>query len=293
MEVPRRSLKFLTFAEEITIVSLVCEDLAETDQVADVIRAVGPTGVISVLLDGPQLTSRWAARYASVLADDPGSAVLTLTSFGMVQRSRPGPHDASTIVALWKDPERGFREIPLESGAQAVLLTACSSRATRRAGDGRRPVDTGTRLFDVAVHQIRASDAGSRSPATRPGASLPRVLDVGDLTILTGWAEAVAQTLAQAPERIPALLADTRAGAAWRSGLGIADPSPQLDKAIASIGAVIDEATPAGGPPSFGAVLAASRETRAGEQPLDELVRSALRATLEQLVSRQTAAPHS
>ena len=86
----RRSLQFVTLGEEITIVSLVCEDLAENDQVAEVIRDVGPTGVITVLLDGPQLTSRWAARYASVLADDPGSAVLTLTSFGMVQRSRPG-----------------------------------------------------------------------------------------------------------------------------------------------------------------------------------------------------------
>ena len=203
MEVPRRSVQFVTLAEEITIVSLVCEDLAENDQVAEVIRAVGPTGVISVLLDGPQLTSRWAARYASVLADDPGSAVLTLTSFGMVQRSRPGSHDASTIVALWKDPERGFREIPLESGAQAVLLTACSSRATRRTGDGRWPVDTGTHLFDVAVHQIRASDAGSRSPSARAEASLPRVLDVDDLTVLTGWAEGVAETLAHAPTASP------------------------------------------------------------------------------------------
>jgi len=291
MEVPRRSVQFLTFAEEITIVSLVCEDLAENDQVAEVIRAVGPTGVITVLLDGPQLTSRWAARYASVLADDPGSAVLTLTSFGMVQRSRPGRLDASTIVALWKDPERGFREIPLEPGAQAVLLTACGSRATRRTADGRWPVDTGTHLFDVAVQQIRASDAGSRSPAAPARASLPRVLEVDDLTVMTGWAEGVAETLAGAPERIPAVLADARPGAAWRSALGIADPSPQLNYAIASLSAMLEEATSADGVPSFDAALAASREPREGEQPLDELVRGALRAILEQLRSRQAAAP--
>lgn len=291
MEVPRRSLQFVTLGEEITVVSLVCEDLAENDQVAEVIRDVGPTGVITVLLDGPQLTSRWAARYASVLADDPGSAVLTLTSFGMVQRSRPGRRDASTVVALWKDPQRGFREIPLELGAEAVLLTACSSRATRRTRDGRWPVETGTHLFDVAVHQIRASDAGSRTPSGRARASLPRVLDVDDLTVLTGWAEGVAQTLAHAPERMPALLTDARPAAAWRSELGIADPSPQLEKAIASLSAVIDEATLADGPPSFDAVLAASRETRVGEQPLDEIVRSTLRATLEQLRSRQASAP--
>jgi hypothetical protein len=173
-----------------------------------------------------------------------------------------------------------------------VLLTACSSRATRRTGDGRWPVDTGTHLFDVAVHQIRASDAGSRSLSAGAGATLPRVLDVDDLTVFTGWAEAVAETLAHAPERIPALLADARPGAAWRSALGIADPAPNLDEAIASLSAVIEAAAPADDPPSFDAVLAASRETRLGEQPLDELVRSALRATLEQLRSRQAAAPN-
>src|SRR5215472_1078114 len=90
MEVPRRALQFVEVAE-LAIVSLVCEDLAESDNVAELIRSVGPTVVITGLLDGPQLTSRWSARYASVLADDPGSAVLTLTSFGMVNRSRP--HD--------------------------------------------------------------------------------------------------------------------------------------------------------------------------------------------------------
>ena len=101
----------------------------------------------------------------------------------------------------------------------------------------------------------------------------------------------MAQTLAHAPERMPALLADARPGAPWRSALGIADPSPKLNEAIASLSAVIEGATPADGPPSFDAVLAASRETRVGEQPLDEIVRSALRATLEQLRSRQAAAP--
>jgi hypothetical protein len=67
----------------------MCEDLAQSDNVAEVIRSVGPALVITPLLDGPQLASRWAARYASVFADDPGSAVLTLTSFGLAQRCRP------------------------------------------------------------------------------------------------------------------------------------------------------------------------------------------------------------
>ena len=121
-------------------------------------------------------------------------------------------------------------------------------------------------------------------------ASLPRALDVDDLTILTGWSEGAAETLALAPERIPALLDDARAGAAWRSALGIAEPSPQLGEAIESLREVIEGAAPADGGASFDAVLADSREDRSGEQPLDELVRSVLRANLEQLRSRQAAA---
>jgi len=88
MEVPRLAMQFVELAE-LTQASLVCEDLAQNDDIAQLIRSVGPTVVICGLLDGPQLDSRWAARYASVLADDPGSAVLTLASLGMVQRSRP------------------------------------------------------------------------------------------------------------------------------------------------------------------------------------------------------------
>jgi hypothetical protein len=109
------------------------------------------------------------------------------------------------------------------------------SRAIRRTADGRRPVDTGTHHFGAAVHQIRASDAGSNASSADAAATLPRVLDVDDLTILTGWAEAVAETLAHAPERIPALVADARPGAAWRSRLGIEEPSQQLGEAIESV----------------------------------------------------------
>lgn len=68
---------------------LVCEDLARQDPAADLIRAVGPNLLIALLMDGPQLSGRWPARYASVLAEDPGTSVLTLTSLGMAERSRP------------------------------------------------------------------------------------------------------------------------------------------------------------------------------------------------------------
>lgn len=169
MDVPRRSIQFVEVAE-LTLAALVCEDLAQNDDVAELIREVGPTIVLTALLDGPQLNSRWAARYASVLADDPGSAVMTLTSFGMVQRSRPRGREPSPVVAVWKNPSRGVREIPFEAGAHGVLLTLCTDRATRRTADGRTPIDNGTSCFDVAVRQIRASPAGSRSRAhPRPG----------------------------------------------------------------------------------------------------------------------------
>src|SRR5262249_35858216 len=102
MEVPRRSVQVVESGEGFTLVSLVCEDLARLDEVAELIRTIGPTLVITTLLDGPQLASRWTARYASVLADDPGSAVVTLTSFGFVQRSRPARRPPSRVVSLWK-----------------------------------------------------------------------------------------------------------------------------------------------------------------------------------------------
>ena len=94
MDVARRTVQFIELGEELTLACLVCEDLAQNDDVAEVIRSVGPTLVVTPLLDGPQLTVRWAARYASVLADDPGSVVATLSAYGMVQRCRPYGEDS-------------------------------------------------------------------------------------------------------------------------------------------------------------------------------------------------------
>jgi hypothetical protein len=287
IDVPRRSVQVVEVGEGITIVSLVCEDLAQNDDVAEVIRAMGPTIVSTALLDGPQLTSRWSARYASVLADDPGSAVMTLTSYGMAQRSRPPGLDASPVVALWKDPARGAREISLEPGAQGVLLTICGARVTRRTADGRWPVESGTHYFDVAVHQIRASDARSRAPIARSGTPAPPVIDVDDLTILTGWAEALTEALAYTPARADTVLADARPGAAWRADLGIAEPSPRLADAIDAIERALIAAMPHDGARSLDALLAAVRDGRPGDSALDTLGHRVLRSTLEQLCTRQ------
>ena len=86
--IQKRVLYFATL-NAMTWTVLVCEDLARQDPAADLIRAVGPNLLIALLMDGPQLSRRWPARYASVLAEDPGTSVLTLTSLGMAERSRP------------------------------------------------------------------------------------------------------------------------------------------------------------------------------------------------------------
>jgi hypothetical protein len=271
---------------ELTLVALVCEDLAQNGHVAELIRSVGPTLVITGLLDGPQLTSRWAARYASVLADDPGSAVLTLTSYGMVQRSRPLQQDASPVVALWKDPTRGVREIPLEPGAHAILLTVCMDRATRRSADGRWPVDNGTACFDVAVHQIDAgaeATGASRPPSRTPR---PRVLESDEVTVLTGWAEAVAEALAHAPDRAADVLAEAGSGAPWRAAMRLEQPAARLGEAIESLRRFV-----VASPPTYDAVLAAAGRGGPDEQPLDGMVRRVLLSMLEERQTRR-ARPH-
>ena len=157
MDVARRTVQFIELGEELTLACLVCEDLAQNDDVAEVIRSVGPTLVVTPLLDGPQLTLRWAARYASVLADDPGSVVATLSAYGMVQGCRPYGEDSSPVVGLWKDHVRGTREIPLEAGAHGILMTICGDRAPRRTADSRPPIDNAIHYFDVSVQQIHAA----------------------------------------------------------------------------------------------------------------------------------------
>jgi hypothetical protein len=286
MDVPRQAVQFVELGDGITLVSLVCQDLAEIDDVADVVRSVGPTVIYTPLLDGPQLSSRWSARYASVLADDPGSAVITLTSYGMVQRSRPHGRDSSPVVGLCKDPGTGLREIPLEPGAQGVLLTACGDRALRRTADGRHPVDNVTEYFDVAVHQIRVGAA--RSPLSdlqlRPLA--PRALESDELTILTGWAQALAEALVYEPQCVEALLADAQRNTQWRPMFGIPEPSPQLSQAIFFVSRAVRAVASLSGDPTLDELRISCLEDRPAENALDRLACRVLQSTLERVLTR-------
>jgi hypothetical protein len=291
MDVPRRSIEVVEVAE-LALACLVCEDLAQNDDAANLIRSVGPTIVFPALLDGPQLTSRWASRYASVLADDPGCAVLTLTSYGMVERSRPRGRTSSPVVALWKDSVTGVREIPLEDGAQGILLTVCMDRATRRSADGRWPVRNGTQCFDAAVHQVHAATTGSGIALSAPPTSAQHVLETTELTILTGWAEAVAEALVHAPERTGRVLAEARAEAGWRTWMPVPRPSPRLRRAIELLADMVETATSDGAASAEG-VLHLDRRKGAPGHHLAGLVQHVLVAMVEERRSRHPAAPRT
>jgi hypothetical protein len=290
MEVPGRSVQFVELCDGVTLASLVCEDLAQTDEVASVIRSVGPMIVVIPLLDGPQLSSRWAARHASILADDPGSAVLTLTSFGMAHRSRLPGQNTSPVVALWKGPGQQAREIPLQPGAQGILLTAATSRVTRRSFDGRRPAENGSKFSDVTIHQVRAARTGTGPPQPPAGSPSWPMLAADELTVLTSWAQAAAEALAFAPERIEAVTAGAQAGAPWRAELRICEPSPPLSHAINDLFPAVRTAAATGGNPPLEAVPIAAHESQPRQPACDRLVPAVLRSALEQCLTRQAPA---
>ena len=129
--------------------------------------------------------------------------------------------------------------------------------------------------------------------STRTGNPTPPVIDVDDLTILTGWAEAVAEALAYTPARAQAVLADARPGAPWRAELGLAEPSSPLSDAIESAERALTAAMPPGRAPSLDPLLFAVRDGRPGESALDTLARRVLRSTLEQLCTRRSEEAHS
>jgi hypothetical protein len=152
-----RCLNFISMSEDLVMCALVCEDLARPDPVANIVRAVGPNLVIALLMDGPQTKERWAARYATVLADDPGCSVLSLTSLGMAQLSRPRAETRrSRVVALWKDRFNGATEIELPPGDEAIAISLSTRYDEEFTADGRG--DGGNAAFPIlsGVHPIGA-----------------------------------------------------------------------------------------------------------------------------------------
>jgi hypothetical protein len=151
IDVAGRECSFHVFREGASLVVLVCEDLARVDPVQAVVRSVGPNLVITLLMDGPQLERRWPGRYATVLADDPGSAVLTLTSMGLMRRT----DGTSNQVALWKDPQGGVREILLPDGCHGVVLSLTPSFEEEFCSDWRSDDRTAMHLTLSEVFAVK------------------------------------------------------------------------------------------------------------------------------------------
>ena len=181
MEVPRKAIQFVEVAE-LMLASLVCEDLAQNDDIAQLIRSVGPTIVVDgaarraaahlplggPLRERPGRRSRLGGADADLLRD--GRALATRTAGMPLGSSR-----------CEKDPTRGVREIPLEPGAHGVLLTVCMDRATRYSADGRWPVDNSTLLLRRGrppsprlEHRLRTTAVTTPDNVDRAGAGARR-----------------------------------------------------------------------------------------------------------------------
>jgi hypothetical protein len=165
IEVFDRKCVFWVFRGLASMASLVCEDLARIHPVQSVLRAVGVNLVFALLMDEEQQEYRWASRYATVLADDPGSSVLVLTSLAFIERvcqtdaEKQSQH--AYKVGVWRESSRTTEEpllttngvpdvdmsrllcqgraIPLElhRGQHALLLKIDGTRSTAFSLDGR------------------------------------------------------------------------------------------------------------------------------------------------------------
>ena len=146
---------------------LICEDLARTDPVLPAINAVGPNLVIALLMDGPQLAQRWPARYATVLADDPGSSVLTLTSLGMARRSIMPGQNENRRVALWKQSGGSIEELGLSIGYHALALSLSASDQEQFTLDGRSDSSASQKFELTAVVSFGPHDPIPRLGLTK------------------------------------------------------------------------------------------------------------------------------
>lgn len=133
-----RSLDVLVYRGVTTLTTLICEDLARVDPCQAVVRAIGPNLLIALLMDGPQLGGRWPGRYATVLADDPGTSVLSFSSYGLIARQNDiGRFPQANSIALWKDEMTGVRSLDLPREADALILQLKSIPITEHTLDGR------------------------------------------------------------------------------------------------------------------------------------------------------------
>ncbi|BDC44627.1 hypothetical protein PTKU15_79240 [Paraburkholderia terrae] len=156
--VDERKLPFLALRDDLCMTVLICEDLARADPAMPVIRSVGPNLVVALLMDGPQLGVRWPGRYATVLAEDPGSSVLSITSAGMVDRSNLGERNPARAVGLWRHDRGPNTELYLPSGHHGLVLTVKAKEDEQYSLDHRTDLKT-TRRWELEAVTPLAVDA--------------------------------------------------------------------------------------------------------------------------------------
>lgn len=137
--IAQRELHFFHFRETSVFTTMICEDLARSDPCHDILRSVGPNLLFALLMDGPQIQQRWPARYASTLADDPGTAVLTITSMGLINRSNDTARysDKRTAIAMWRDDTGKIEELDLEPEHRSIILSLKADVVNDQTLDGR------------------------------------------------------------------------------------------------------------------------------------------------------------
>lgn len=133
-----REMLFAEFAGGSILTTLICEDLARIEPCQIALRSVGPNLVLVLLMDSAQVIGRWPHQYAGVLTDDPGSSILTLTSFGLVRRANFSEGKSSREIALWREPLAGrAMSVPLPPGYHAQLISLRREFKLERTLDGR------------------------------------------------------------------------------------------------------------------------------------------------------------
>lgn len=135
--IPPRTMDFFEVRAGTTLSLMICEDLARSDPCQDLIRAIGPNLLIALLMDGPQRAFRWPGHYAGVLADDPGSSVLTLSSYALMNRAAATDSDQSRSIAFFRDSLGLQKELLLPQGFHALAVKLTAHAQEESTLDGR------------------------------------------------------------------------------------------------------------------------------------------------------------
>ena len=172
IQLRRRMVHTHAFVDGSCFTTFVCEDLARSDPVHETVRALGPNLVFCLLMDNAQIPTRWPARYASGLADDPGSSVLTFTSRGLIDRAveqkkaeeAKRSADARAVgenyarppnwaVAYWRDSKASSgKELHCPPGDHAVVLQLKNDPLPEKTYDGRSKKAVVRWVFDKAFN---------------------------------------------------------------------------------------------------------------------------------------------